>query len=88
MIQNETQTFGLAVGLVYQGNRPGDVGDDFQLPPFARWDGGAYYQRGFLRASVYVENIFDRQYYLSSLNNLQIFPVAPVNVRAQVGVTY
>lgn len=88
LLQDCNQTFGLALGTVYVGNRAGDLVDSFQLPGYTRWDGGVFYQRKALTANLYLENIFDRNYYVGSLNSLAVFPGAPFTVRAAIGVNF
>ena len=88
LIQSETQTFGVAAGLVYVGNRGGDLQDSFELPGYTRCDAGVYYKRGMLDTSVYVENVFDRQYYSSSVDSVTIFPGSPVTFRATIGLRF
>jgi iron complex outermembrane receptor protein len=88
LVQDCCQTLGVALGMLYVGNRPGDLVDSFSLPGYTRWDAGVYYQRGYLNAGLYFENIFDRQYYVGSLNDLAVFPGAPFTVRATVGITF
>ena len=88
VIQDECQTLGVALGLVYAGNRTGDLGATFDLPGYTRWDAGVYYKRGKFNASVYMENVFDREYYAGSLDSLTVTPGAPFTVRASLGVTF
>jgi iron complex outermembrane receptor protein len=88
LLQDCHQTFGLALGMVYNGDRPGDLVDSFSLPGYVRWDAGMYYQRGRLNASLYFENIFDRTYYAGSLNDLAVFPGNAFTMRASVGITF
>lgn len=88
LVQNNEHTFGTALGLVYSDDRPGDLGNTFAIPTYSRWDAGLFYTRGSLYSNVYFENLFDKQYVASSINNFQLFPGAPFNVRAQVGVVY
>jgi iron complex outermembrane receptor protein len=88
LIQNCCQSFGVAIGMVYVGNRPGDLYDSFLLPGYTRWDAGVYYTRGLFNASIYLENIFDRQYYVGSLNNLEIAPGNPFTLRALAGIKF
>jgi iron complex outermembrane receptor protein len=88
VIQTECQTFGLAAGVVYVGNRGGDLHDTFSLPDYTRFDAGVYYNRGRLRTSIYLENLFDRQYYAGSVDNLTVFPGAPFTVRGSLGITF
>jgi iron complex outermembrane recepter protein len=88
VIQDRCQTLGAALGMVYVGNRPGDIIDSFSLDPYTRWDAGVYYQRGLLTASLYFENIFNIHYDTGSINNLAVFPGAPATVRALVGLKF
>jgi iron complex outermembrane receptor protein len=81
LLQRTEQTFGVALGLVGIGERPGDLANTFTLPAYARWDAGLYYQRRNLSVSLYFENIFDVQYYAGSVSIFQIIPGAPFNVR-------
>lgn len=88
VIQDCTQTLGAGLGLVYVGDRTANLEATVDLPSYSRWDAGLYYRRGRLDALVYFENLFDVHYAASSLNELRIFPGAPFNVRAQLGVTF
>lgn len=89
VIQDEQRTLGLALGVVYVGQRLGDfVNPPFLLPDYTRWDAGIYYVRGRLDASVYFENLFDTVYYTGSVNQFEVFPGAPFNVRAQIGCRF
>ena len=88
LMQRPEQTFGLAAGVIFVGERAGDLHDSFQLPGYTRYDAGVYYQRRNLSATVYFENIFDKEYYVSSVDNLTVFPGNPFTVRATVGVTF
>lgn len=89
IIQNDVHTFGLGLGLVYVDSRPGDLANSFDLPSYGRWDGGIFYERcNNLRASVYLENLFDVQYATSSINQYQVFQGAPFNARANVSYSF
>ncbi len=88
VIQDPKHRLGGALGLVYLGDRPGDLTNSFDLPGFSRWDAGLLYDRGMLHAALYVENVFDIAYAASSINEFQVFPGAPVNARAQIGIVY
>ncbi len=92
VIQEEQRTLGAALGVMFVGERLGDYiappAAQFFLPGYTRWDAGLYYRRGRLDTSLYLENLFDTRYYTSSLSQLQIFPGAPFNVRAQVGYRF
>src|SRR5262249_2621393 len=88
LIQTSCQTFGAAIGMIYVGDRPGDLVDSFSLPGYLRWDAGVYYKRNRLDASVYMENIFSQRYYAGAVNDLAVFPGNPFTLRARVGFTF
>ena len=88
MVQNCQQTVGAALGLVAIDDRFANSTNTVLLPSYARWDAGLFWQRGCWDASLYVENIFDEVYATGAVNELQIYPGAPVNARAQVGVYF
>ena len=85
VVQDECRTLGLAAGMILVGDRTGDLQASFRLPGYVRWDAGLFYERSQFHLSVYVENVFDREYYVGSVNNLAVFPGMPLNVRAQAG---
>ncbi|MGE0608232.1 MAG: TonB-dependent siderophore receptor [Pirellulales bacterium] len=85
---DDCQTFGVALGLIYVGNRPGDVPNTFTLPSYARLDSGLFYERGRIFANAYFENINGVKYAVTSIDQFQIFPGAPFNARCQFGVTF
>jgi iron complex outermembrane receptor protein len=87
-IQNNIRTVGAALGVIAAGTRTGNVDGSLLLPAYNRWDMGFYYQQGRFNANCYVENIFDQEYALSSINAFQIMPGAPINARAQIGFVF
>jgi iron complex outermembrane receptor protein len=94
LIDDECETFGAALGLVYLGERTADIRDPLPgqvevfLPSFSRWDAGLYYRRNNLSANVYLENLFDVQYAAGSIDEFQIFQGAPFNARATISYLY
>jgi len=88
LIDGCCQTLGAAIGLVAVGRRSADLANAVRLPGYCRWDAGVYYRRGRVSASVYLENLFDTDYAISSVDEFQIFPGAPFNARAQVAVLF
>jgi len=92
VIQEKERTLGFALGAIYVGERLGDYlapgSPQFFLPGYTRWDAGIYYKRGRLDTALYLENIFDAQYYTSSISQFQIMPGAPFTVRAQAGYRF
>ncbi|MBN3724886.1 TonB-dependent receptor [Burkholderia sp. Ac-20379] len=75
---------GAGVGVVYVGRRAGDTGatqDGFALPAYATVQLNGYVQvNKHLRASVVLNNLFNRNFYVSSYNNLWVAPGAPRSV--------
>lgn len=58
------------------------------MPGYYRWYSGVYYQQGRVNAALYLENLGDIKYAVSSIDALQIMPGAPFNARAQVWFTF
>lgn len=87
-IDNCTHRFGAALGLVAQGSRTANLSGSVILPAFDRWDGGLYYTRGPLDLSLYLENLFDRDYSSSSVDEFQIYPGAPFTLRVLASMRY
>lgn len=88
VVQTEIHTLGGGLGMLYVDDRLAAFGGDVRLPDFTRWDAGVFYNRGPWDVSLYLENVFDKQYYAGSVNDFQITPGAPLTVRGQVGVTF
>jgi iron complex outermembrane recepter protein len=88
VIDNDTQTLGVGLGVVMIGQRYGDLNDSFSLPGYTRFDAGVFYKRGRMNASLYLENLGNRTYYTGSFDATTIFPGAPFNVRFSVGITF
>src|SRR5581483_3050743 len=88
VVQTSEQTLGGGLGMMYMDNRLASFGGQLRLPAFTRWDAGLFYTRQRWDFSLYFENLFDRQYYASSVGDLQIAPGTPFNVRAQLGVMF
>jgi iron complex outermembrane receptor protein len=88
LIDNPTQTLGVGLGVIYVGDRFGDLADSFVLPGYARVDAGIFYKRGPLNASVYIENLANTTYYSGSYDANTITPGAPINFRFTMGVTF
>jgi len=88
LVDDGCQTLGVAAGIVFLGERAGDLQNSFNLPGYTRYDAGVFYNRGLLNAQVYLENLFDRRYYSSSIDQFSVFPGTPFNMRATVGIQF
>jgi iron complex outermembrane receptor protein len=87
-IDSEHRTLGVGLGLVYVGDRLGDYYSPLVLPSYTRWDAGFYYRHNRMNLNLFVENIFDETYYASSINQFEVMPGAPINVKGQLTVTF
>lgn len=87
-VQADLDTIGVALGWVYLGERGGDLADTFRLPSFNRWDAGFFYRRDRFNFSLYLENLFDKEYYSSSIDRFSVFPGLPFNIRGTIGMTF
>lgn len=77
--------WGLGAGVIYQDRMFASIDNAVTLPGFTRFDAGAFFtlNRG-VRAQVNVENVFDREYFITSHNNNNNSPGSPRAVRASV----
>jgi catecholate siderophore receptor len=77
--------WGVGAGIVYQDRMFASVDNAVTLPSFTRFDAAAFFTLSReLRAQVNVENVFDRQYFITSHSNNNISPGSPRAVRVSV----
>ena len=88
LIAEDCRTLGVGLGFVYVGNRPGDYYSPLVLPSYTRWDAGVFYKFKQLDVNLFVENIFDKVYYTSSINQFEVFPGGPTTIKGQVAWRY
>ncbi len=69
--------FGLGGGIRGVGEQAADSTDSFSLPAYVAVDALAYWRYENVRFGLNVENIFDSEYYESSLNRFRVYPGAP-----------
>ena len=82
--QGNLEGLGFGLGLFFQGDRPGDLENSFELPSFLRTDATIFYQRDRLRASFTVENLFDIDIFEGARNDVRVIPGAPLTVFGQI----
>ena len=69
---------GIGGGVRGVGERAGDAaGSGFVLPAYIAVDALAYYRFDNVRVALNVENIFNTEYYESSLNVFRVYPGSP-----------
>jgi iron complex outermembrane receptor protein len=88
LIADPCRTLGVGLGLVYAGDRSGDYYSPLTLPSYTRCDAGVFYHHNRLDVNLYVENVFDTVYYTSSINQFEVFPGAPINVKGQMTLRF
>jgi iron complex outermembrane receptor protein len=83
---------GAGAGVVYVGRRAGNTGntqDGFELPAYATVQLNGYLQvNKHLRASVVLNNLFNRSYYVSSYNSLWVAPGAPRSILGTLAYSF
>ena len=79
---------GLGGGVRGVGERAADAVNSFTLPAYIAVDALAYYRYENFRFSLNVENIFDSEYYESSLNRFRVYPGAPRRFTGTLSVRF
>ena len=84
--------FGVGVGLVYTGSRPGLVSnipaDRLLIPANFRLDLAFYYKRKHCDFGLNITNLLDRSYIASADNELDVVPGAPRKITASARYTF
>lgn len=88
MIQEKDRVAGIALGMVYVGERLGDYSSPLELPAYTRWDSGFFYRQGRVTGQIYWENMFNIDYVTNSISQYNIYRGAPSNMRAQISVVW
>mgnify|MGYP001024772145 CR=1 FL=1 len=79
--------YGLGGGVNYVGNRSGNTADTYSLPAYATVKLLSYWQVSKnVRLSLDVHNLFNRNYYPGSWNNLYVMPGAERTVVARMKI--
>jgi iron complex outermembrane recepter protein len=80
--------FGLGGGVRGVGERAADAANSFALPAYIAVDALAYYRYENVRFGLNVENVFDTEYYESSLNRFRVYPGSPRRVTGTMTVRF
>lgn len=76
---------GLGLGVVYQDKMYAAIDNAVALPSFTRFDAAAFVTLNqFVRAQVNVENLFDKEYFVTSHSNNNITPGSPRALRVSL----
>ncbi|WP_245562026.1 TonB-dependent siderophore receptor [Stanieria cyanosphaera] len=71
---------GFGFGLLYVGQREGDLDNSFQLEDYLRTDAAIYYRREQLKLALNFQNLFDVDYIEVSDDDLRVYPGDPFTV--------
>ncbi|MFC0128095.1 TonB-dependent siderophore receptor [Ralstonia solanacearum] len=86
------QKAGVGAGVVYVGRRAGNTAntqDGFQLPAYTTVQLNGYVQLDkHLRASVVLNNLFNRTYYVSAYNSVWVTPGAPRSILGTLSYSF
>ncbi|MUL35004.1 TonB-dependent siderophore receptor [Gloeocapsopsis sp. AAB1 = 1H9] len=86
--RGDFQGLGFGAGIFAIGKRPGDLDNSFDLPGYVRTDAAIYYRRENWQAALNVKNLFDVNYFESSLGRTTVFPGAPLTILGTVSVRF
>lgn len=78
------QGLGFGLGLLYLGERPGDLENTFNIPSYLRTDAAIYYQRERLRLAVNVRNLFDIEYFASAGGRNNVYYGDPLTTQGSI----
>jgi iron complex outermembrane recepter protein len=76
--------FNVSVGERYVSRRATDIFDLFWMPGFTTFDAAIQYRRGKMEYSVNMINALDSKYYVSAIDDTQVYPGSPINVSATI----
>ncbi|NCJ05935.1 TonB-dependent siderophore receptor [Synechococcales cyanobacterium C] len=78
------QGFGVGAGFFFVGERQGDLANTFELPSYLRTDAAIFYRRNRFRAAVNLRNLFDVDYFDSSVSRNLVFLGDPFTVQGTI----
>lgn len=79
---------GLGAGVVFTGDRQGNLANTFELPGYTLVNAALFYRRDNWRAGVNFKNLFNRNYAESAFNRDAVFPGAPFTVIGTFAITF
>ncbi len=80
------QGWGAGLGLFYVGDRA-DFDNSYTVPSYLRTDASIFYKRDQLKASLSFKNLFNTNYFESSLGS-RVYVGQPFTVQANVGLEF
>jgi iron complex outermembrane receptor protein len=82
------QGLGFGGGLLFLGDRQGDLGNSFTLPSYLRTDAAVYYRKNNWKAALNIKNLFNVKYFETAFGELYVLPGSPLSVVGSVSVEF
>ncbi|MBW4506973.1 MAG: TonB-dependent siderophore receptor [Scytonematopsis contorta HA4267-MV1] len=82
--QGNLQGLGFGLGLFFVGERAGDLANTFDLPSYLRTDAAIFYNRDKFRAALNFKNLFDVDYFESSLSSSRVSYGQPFTLQGTI----
>ncbi|ARV60176.1 TonB-dependent siderophore receptor [Nostocales cyanobacterium HT-58-2] len=80
---------GFGIGLLYTGERQGNLENDFKLPSFVRTDAAVFYRQNNWRAAINVNNLLDVKYFeASDFGRETIRPGNPLTIIGSISIEF
>nr|WP_255414040.1 TonB-dependent receptor [Pleurocapsa sp. CCALA 161] len=86
--KGEYKGFGAGAGLFYVGDVEAEIPNDFVIPSYVRADASLFYNRDQWKLGLNFKNLFGKEYFESSQNDILIYPGAPFTVLGSVSVKF
>ncbi|MEM1368909.1 MAG: TonB-dependent receptor, partial [Cyanobacteria bacterium P01_H01_bin.15] len=77
---------GFGFGLLFVGDRNGDLRTPFVIPGYTRADAALYYRRGDFRAQLNIQNLFNARYFEGARDQFRVNPGAPFTIFGTLAV--
>lgn len=84
MTYNLPKGFLLMLGDRYVSRRATDLYDLFWMPGYVTFDAGLQYRWKKWEYDLNVVNLFDRRYWVSAIDDTQVYPGLPINVSGTI----
>ncbi|NJR69832.1 MAG: TonB-dependent siderophore receptor [Synechococcales cyanobacterium CRU_2_2] len=72
---------GLGFGVFFEGDRAGDLNNNFDLPSYTRTDASIFYRRDRLTAQLNFKNLLNTRYFESSRDAFRVNPGPPFSIQ-------
>lgn len=78
--EGSVKGLGFGLGLLYVGEKQGDLANTFKIPSYFRTDASIFYNQGQFRAALNFRNLLNIDYFESATSINRVFPGTPFTV--------